>query len=170
MPVRGGGAGWNQGESNALGHHRPFCYPVVLYDDHKHAQPDWFQRYKEGGHMGSLYNMREIPLRGEEDGPVPIFNTCDEIRRKIKLFEKRTALSAAGFLRGLARMRWTDKQYEGKSMTAASLQAFINLGLLTNRISCHQLVGFQVSISPLDPIQHLCQTRLLTALAKSPLN
>ncbi|KAK4454474.1 hypothetical protein QBC34DRAFT_421459 [Podospora aff. communis PSN243] len=71
--------------------------------------------------------MTEVPLLGDDDGSIPIFDTCDEVRRKIKLFLKRVGVNQPGFLRGLARIRPKNKEYKGKTMSAASFQAFMKL-------------------------------------------
>ena len=45
-----------------------------------------------------------IELGGEDDESVPVYDTCDEIRRKIAAYLREPNVTQTGFLRGLAKM------------------------------------------------------------------
>ncbi|CBY00653.1 hypothetical protein LEMA_P017830.1 [Plenodomus lingam JN3] len=47
-------------------------------------------------------NVDDIELDGEKDGEVPIYDTCDEIRRKINAHLKKPGVTAAAFCRAMA--------------------------------------------------------------------
>lgn len=48
--------------------------------------------------------MSGIELGGEDDESVPIYDTCDEIRRKIAAYLREPNVTQTGFLRELAKM------------------------------------------------------------------
>lgn len=50
------------------------------------------------------YDVSEIPLDGESEAKVPVYDTCDIIRRRIKAHLRRPEITQAMFLRGLERM------------------------------------------------------------------
>ncbi|KAK0641395.1 hypothetical protein B0T16DRAFT_461465 [Cercophora newfieldiana] len=80
----------NQHPKNApLWDDHPFCCLKALdiYDD------QWDKATEDGP---NIYNMRDVPLRGENEGTIPIYDTCDEVRRKIKLFFEAGACYADG--------------------------------------------------------------------------
>lgn len=57
-----------------------------------------------------------IQLDGEANGKVPVYNTCDEIRRKINAYLKQPGVTQAGFLRGLAQTHPEGKKFQSKSL------------------------------------------------------
>lgn len=61
-----------------------------------------------------------LKLDGEEDGEVPVFETCDEVRRKIRAYLAGPAVTQAGFCREIS------KTYtNGKKVTGAQVSAFL---------------------------------------------
>jgi len=59
----------------------------------------------------------DIELPGEEDDKVQVFDSCDEIRRKISAHLKKDAVTQASFLRELAaQFRTSDKKLQSKQL------------------------------------------------------
>jgi hypothetical protein len=52
-----------------------------------------------------LLDVSEVHLEGEEDGTVPIYDSCSDIRKKIRAFLRRDGVTQAAFLRALAKCR-----------------------------------------------------------------
>lgn len=50
-----------------------------------------------------LMDVSGIKLEGEEDMEVPVYETCDEVRRKITAFLREPGVTQAGFLREIAK-------------------------------------------------------------------
>ncbi len=48
-----------------------------------------------------LFNVDNIELDGEDSHEVPVYDTCDTIRRKIRAHLKRDRVTQAGFLRAI---------------------------------------------------------------------
>lgn len=78
--------------------------------------------------------MGDVQLRGQDVGKrmVPIYDTCDEVRRKTKMFLKRARVNQARFLRGLGRVRAGYNRdgtgYDkGTPVSKASFEAFMRL-------------------------------------------
>jgi len=68
-----------------------------------------------------MLDVSEIHLEGEETGDVPIYDTCDEVRRKIRAFLKRDGVSQAALLRALGRCR-----PGGTPISASSFRMFMD--------------------------------------------
>jgi hypothetical protein len=67
------------------------------------------------------FDFSEIHLDGEADVKVPIFDSCDEVRKKINAHMKEPGLTKASFLRDIA------KTYpEEKTIQTKSLNDFLN--------------------------------------------
>jgi hypothetical protein len=60
------------------------------------------------------------PLPGEADGTVPIYDTCNEIRKKIRPVLAKDGMTQAAFIRALNK-----NLPEGKSVSAANLRYFM---------------------------------------------
>ncbi|KAF9774484.1 hypothetical protein IL306_007504 [Fusarium sp. DS 682] len=60
------------------------------------------------------------PLPGEADGTVPIYDTCDEIRKKIRPMLAKEGMTQAAFIRALNK-----NLPEGKSVSPANLRYFM---------------------------------------------
>lgn len=60
------------------------------------------------------------PLPGEADGTVPIYDTCNEIRKKIRPVLAKDGITQAAFIRALNK-----NLPEGKSVSAANLRYFM---------------------------------------------
>jgi len=68
-----------------------------------------------------LYDVSQIHLEGEEDGTVPIYDSCNDIRKKIRAFLRRKGVTQAAFLRALANCR----PGGGPPISASSFQMFM---------------------------------------------
>ncbi|KAJ9129569.1 hypothetical protein NKR19_g10304 [Coniochaeta hoffmannii] len=66
-------------------------------------------------------DLSSITLPGEEYGRVPVFDTCNEIRRKIRAFLKKDGLSQAAFCRELTKI----VAASGRRINASSLANFM---------------------------------------------
>ncbi|KAF4990943.1 hypothetical protein FGRMN_8134 [Fusarium graminum] len=60
------------------------------------------------------------PLPGEVNGTVPIYDTCDEIRKKIRAALAKEGMTQAGFIRALNK-----NLPEGQNVSAANLRYFM---------------------------------------------
>ncbi|WZH40319.1 uncharacterized protein QYS62_001251 [Fusarium acuminatum] len=60
------------------------------------------------------------PLPGEADGTVPVYDTCNEIRKKIRPVLAKDGITQAAFIRALNK-----NLPEGKSVSAANLRYFM---------------------------------------------
>lgn len=70
-------------------------------------------------------DLSDIYLDGEEDDAVPIYDTCDEIRKKINAYFKKTGASQAQFHRDIhAQLRGPDRP--AKPFAGAQLSNFRN--------------------------------------------
>jgi hypothetical protein len=74
---------------------------------------------------GMPYDVEEIRLEGQDTGTVPIFDTYDDVRRKIRNFPNRRHVSKPPFLWALARCRPRPKEYKTKTMSGSSLEKFM---------------------------------------------
>lgn len=64
------------------------------------------------------YDVSSIHLDGEEEGKVPIFDTCDEIRRKINAHLRASDMSQAAFVREIAKTLPDNSKVTSRQMTA----------------------------------------------------
>lgn len=55
--------------------------------------------------LEKLFDVSHIHLEGEEDGTVPVYDTCSDIRKKIRAFLRRDGVTQAALLRALAKCR-----------------------------------------------------------------
>ncbi|KAF2493533.1 hypothetical protein BU16DRAFT_551352 [Lophium mytilinum] len=63
-------------------------------------------------------NVASVSIPGEETDAVDIYDTCDEIRRKINLHLKKDGVTQAGFLRDLmAQYHKSDRKIQSKQLT-----------------------------------------------------
>ncbi|CZR66326.1 uncharacterized protein PAC_16227 [Phialocephala subalpina] len=65
-------------------------------------------------------DVSAIHLEGEEDQSVPVYDSCDEIRRKIRAYLAEPGITQAGFLREIAKA-WP----EGKKIQSKVLNDFL---------------------------------------------
>ncbi|KAJ4350804.1 hypothetical protein N0V95_004417 [Ascochyta clinopodiicola] len=65
-------------------------------------------------------NIANIELEGEEDDEVEVYDTCDEIRRKINAHLKKPGMTQAAFLRDIA----ASFQMAERKIQSAQLSAF----------------------------------------------
>lgn len=61
-----------------------------------------------------------VHLEGEEEGEVPVYATCDVVRKKIREYLTNPSVTQAGFCREISKT-YTD----GKKVTGATLSAFL---------------------------------------------
>ncbi|KAK1757329.1 hypothetical protein QBC47DRAFT_458848 [Echria macrotheca] len=73
--------------------------------------------------VSKLLDVSGIHLEGEEFGTVPIYDTCDSVRRKIRAFLRRDGVTQAALLRALADCRPLEDR--GKPISATSYQKFM---------------------------------------------
>lgn len=58
-------------------------------------------------------NFEDIELEGEEDNEVPVYDSCEEIRKKIRAYLKKTGMTQAAFGRELGKMFNPEKKVSG---------------------------------------------------------
>ncbi|RPB25428.1 hypothetical protein L211DRAFT_806871 [Terfezia boudieri ATCC MYA-4762] len=66
----------------------------------------------ENGAGGGVENVSDIHLEGEETDAVPVYDTCDEIRKKLTVYLRREGVTQAALLRAL------HAELRGKKMTS----------------------------------------------------
>lgn len=72
--------------------------------------------------LDALLNVSSVDLEGEDaDGFVPVYDTCNEIRRKIRAFLKQPGMTQAAFLRAVSQCH-----PDRKPISATSLARFMN--------------------------------------------
>ncbi len=57
-------------------------------------------------------DLFEIKLDGEYDGEVPVYETCDAVRKKIKNYLKISNITRAGFLRAIGETHPKKKKFQ----------------------------------------------------------
>ncbi|KAL5323559.1 hypothetical protein ACEPPN_008098 [Leptodophora sp. 'Broadleaf-Isolate-01'] len=70
---------------------------------------------EKGGKAGtkSDTNFEDITLEGEEENEVPVYDSCDEIRRKIRQYISKTGMTQAAFAREIAKSFHPEKKVSG---------------------------------------------------------
>jgi hypothetical protein len=68
-----------------------------------------------------LLDVSGVTLPGEEKGTVPVYDTCEEIRKKVRALLARDGVTQAAFLREISKM-YPD---ESKKVSAANLRYFM---------------------------------------------
>ncbi|KAJ9156423.1 hypothetical protein NKR23_g814 [Pleurostoma richardsiae] len=65
-------------------------------------------------------DLSNVYLPGEEEGTAPVYDTCDEMRKKIRAFLAKDGITQAAFLRAIS------KSFpDNRKVAATSLQAFL---------------------------------------------
>ncbi|KAK5659413.1 hypothetical protein OQA88_614 [Cercophora sp. LCS_1] len=72
-----------------------------------------------------LLDVSEIHLEGEETGDVPIFDTCDEVRRKIRAFLKKDGVTQAALLRAIGDCRRGSHAHGRSPISSSSFRMFM---------------------------------------------
>lgn len=67
-------------------------------------------------------DFSDITLEGEEDCEVPVYDSCDETRRKINLFLSQSSMSKSQFAREISKSFGTNTE---KKVSPGSLTAFL---------------------------------------------
>ena len=77
----------------------------------------------DGKETGKIldYDVSDIHLEGEDEEEVEIYDTCDEIRRKIAAHLRAPGITQAGFCRALSAQF---PESDGRKLSSAQLQAF----------------------------------------------
>lgn len=57
-------------------------------------------------------DLFEIKLDGESDGEVPVYETCDAVRKKINTYLKSSNITRAGFLRAIGETHPKKKKFQ----------------------------------------------------------
>ncbi|KAH7070466.1 hypothetical protein BKA63DRAFT_398569, partial [Paraphoma chrysanthemicola] len=74
----------------------------------------------EPGDKDAVPSVQNVVLEGEMEDNVPVFDTCDEIRRKINAHLKKPGVTQAAFLRDIAAQYHT----ETKKLQSSQLSGF----------------------------------------------
>lgn len=89
----------------------------------KKAKTTADKKLGKSGQGDDKYDVGDIKLHGEDWDGVPIFDTCDEVRRKINAYLREPGTSMAGFLREVG------KTFSGpppQGMSTTSLKTFLS--------------------------------------------
>ena len=62
------------------------------------------------------HDMTGVHLDGESDGDVPVYDTCDRVRRKIRAYLAEPSVTEAGFLRAIAQTHPQGKKFQSKPL------------------------------------------------------
>ncbi|KAI9370817.1 hypothetical protein BJX61DRAFT_67558 [Aspergillus egyptiacus] len=68
------------------------------------------------------YDVSSICLYGEDEGDVPMFDTCDEVRKKIRAFLRKSGMTRTAFCREISK---TLPDRDGKSLQTSPLNSFL---------------------------------------------
>lgn len=63
---------------------------------------------------GKVLDVSAIKLEGEDETKVPVYDNCDEIRRKIRAYLTEPSITQAGFLREIAKTYPVTKNIQSK--------------------------------------------------------
>lgn len=69
----------------------------------------------------SKYDVSSVTLPGEENLEVPVYDTCDEVRRKIRNHMRDPMVTQAGFLRDIAKAAYPNGERKPSSKTMNDL-------------------------------------------------
>ncbi|CEL05775.1 hypothetical protein ASPCAL06890 [Aspergillus calidoustus] len=70
----------------------------------------------------AMYNVRAITLEGEEEGNVPVYDTCDEIRKKIRACLQDSGMTKTAFCREISKTPIRDQYGHVGLRTTSPLQ------------------------------------------------
>lgn len=70
------GALWNPEVEALLWDNHPFCCPKLFCASENIDTMPWDRGAQEDG---PSYDMTDIPLKGQDEGTIPVYNTCDEV-------------------------------------------------------------------------------------------
>ncbi len=86
------------------------------------SQPPFRKRFKmeRGIDISTLLDVSAVGLRGEATDNVPVFETCDMVRGRIRAFLDRPGMTQAAFLRAIA-ATYSD----GRRLQGAQLNRFL---------------------------------------------
>jgi hypothetical protein len=70
----------------------------------------------------ALLDVSGVTLEGEEDGHVPVFDTCDTVRKNVRAFIARDGITRAAFVRALSSLLPADSK-----VSDANLRYFLGL-------------------------------------------
>ncbi|KAH6647374.1 hypothetical protein BKA67DRAFT_594477 [Truncatella angustata] len=71
---------------------------------------------RAAGKTSETLNVSEVTLDGEDTGKVPVFDTCDEVRKKIRAFLRKDDVTQAAFLRELAKCFPEERKVQSKQL------------------------------------------------------
>jgi hypothetical protein len=74
------------------------------------------KKVKKDGEEEKRTDVTGIQLDGEADGEVPVFDTCDEVRKKIRAYLAEPSITQASFLRAIAQSHPDGKKFQSKSL------------------------------------------------------
>ncbi|KAL5341899.1 hypothetical protein BJX70DRAFT_357360 [Aspergillus crustosus] len=95
------GKSTGQGSSVYSGAHRFFRKRELLGIKEARAAPPVSKKAKL--EMEQLYDVSSIRLDGEEEGDVPVFDTCDIVRAKIRTFLRKSGMPKSTFCREISK-------------------------------------------------------------------
>lgn len=73
-----------------------------------------------------LLDVSDIHLEGENTHSVPIYDTCDEVRRKIRAFLRKDGVTQAALLRAIGRCRVSNDQQDAAGpISSSSYRSFM---------------------------------------------
>ncbi|KAL2839412.1 hypothetical protein BJY01DRAFT_28361 [Aspergillus pseudoustus] len=108
-----------QGSSVYVGAHRLFRKREILgMNRKKRATPSKKAKLDTEG----KYDVSAITLEGEEEGDVPVYDTCDEIRKKIRACLRDSGITKTAFCREISKTRIRDQYGHVELRMASPLQ------------------------------------------------
>ncbi|KAK6845989.1 hypothetical protein PG987_001177 [Apiospora arundinis] len=63
-------------------------------------------------------DVGDVKLEGEDEGDVPVYDTCDELRKKVRAFLKKDAVTQAALCRGISACLPDDQVVQARQLTA----------------------------------------------------
>ncbi|PWY90666.1 hypothetical protein BO70DRAFT_275510, partial [Aspergillus heteromorphus CBS 117.55] len=101
----------------------PAAVPAAVSAAPATAPPAKRAKKNTAAAAGPNFDVSEIHLDGEETMQVPVFDTCDVVRRKIKAHIRKQGVTQARFLREIARAAIPET---GKKLKSKSLADFLS--------------------------------------------
>ncbi|KAL3451573.1 hypothetical protein BJX65DRAFT_268121 [Aspergillus insuetus] len=114
-----------QGSSVYAGAHRLFMKREILgIKPKKVAAPSKKAKLE----MEQKYDVSSITLEGEEEGEVPVFDTCDEVRKKIRACLRESGMTKTAFCKEISKTPMPDRNGNLKAAPMGTQPLTVFLG------------------------------------------
>ncbi|KAI1768229.1 hypothetical protein GGR53DRAFT_462752 [Hypoxylon sp. FL1150] len=84
----------------------------------KAKKPKKSEAAKKGEQAKQLLDVSDVSLNGEETEEVPVYETCDEVRKKIRAFLRKPDISQQAFCRAISACCSEDRKIQSRQLNA----------------------------------------------------